>query len=101
MIDLAPDQLKQVIKILEQFVPDAKVWAFGSRIRMTANENSDLDLVIVGKEKIPQKTYYQIKDAFEESELPIKVDVLDWYRISTEFQTNIKKQYELIYPMKP
>jgi predicted nucleotidyltransferase len=96
MIDLSNDLMKQVINILEQYVPHAEVWAFGSRVRGTAREHSDLDLVVIDKQKIPQKTYYQLLEAFKESELPIRVDVLDWHRITSEFQRNIKKQYEVV-----
>ena len=61
-------------------------------------EVQKFDIVIVGEHKLSQKVFYALKDAFEESELPIKVDVLDWHRISCEFQNNIKAQYEPIYP---
>ena len=96
MIDLSEDLMEQVINILEQYIPDAEVWAFGSRVRGTAKKHSDLDLVVVGKQKIAQKTYYQLQEAFQESELPIRVDILDWHRITSEFQQNIKKQYAVI-----
>ncbi len=98
MIDLAPSQLRTVIQILDTYVPSIDVWAFGSRVRKTASEYSDLDIVIVGDDKIPQKTFYQLKDAFEESDLPIRVDVLDWHRISTAFKKNIEAQHIKIYP---
>ena len=100
MIDLQPTQLYQVIKILDKLVPTTMVWAFRSRVRDTASEHSDLDIVIIGKQKVPQKTFYQLKDAFEESDLPIRVDVLDWHRISSEFQKNIEACYIKIYPPK-
>ena len=93
MIDLPSEQLAQVRDILKLYAPNTPVWAFGSRAQMTANKHSDLDIVIVGERKIPQKTLYQLIDAFEESELPIKIDVLDWHRISEAFQNNIKQQY--------
>jgi predicted nucleotidyltransferase len=91
MIDLSPDQLKLVKQIFKQHVPNAEVWAFGSRVTGKAKNYSDLDLVVVGKERLPPKQYYQLQDAFEESELPIKVDVLDWYRITPRFRENIQK----------
>ena len=96
MIDLSPDLKKQVTSILEQYVPNAEVWAFGSRVNGTARDHSDLDLVVIDEQKIPQKKYYQLQEAFQESELPIRVDVLDWHRITPEFQQNIRKQYEVI-----
>ncbi len=55
MIDLASDQLKKVQIILESLVPNTSVWAFGSRVHMTANKHSDLD--IVGEQKLPKNFF--------------------------------------------
>lgn len=96
MIDLRPELLEMVKKILNRIVPGATVLAFGSRVAGTAKKHSDLDLVVITDNALPQKQYYQLKDAFEESELPIKVDVLDWCRISPEFKRNIQQRYEVI-----
>lgn len=100
MIDLRADLLETVKAVLVDYVGEAEVWAFGSRVTMTAKDYSDLDLVVVGKEKLPQRNYYHLKDAFEESDLPIRVEVLDWHRISLEFQNNIRKKYEVILKRK-
>ena len=96
MINLSPDLVKQVMVIIEQYAPNAAVWAFGSRVSGTARDHSDLDLVVIDEQKLPQKTYYRLQEAFQESELPIRVDVLDWHRITPAFQQNIKKQYAVI-----
>ena len=96
MINLSPDLIKQVRVIIEQYAPNAEVWAFGSRVSGTARDHSDLDLVVIDEQKLPQKTYYQLQEAFQESELSIRVDVLDWHRITPEFQQNIKNQYVVI-----
>lgn len=81
---------------MHQLIPDTPVWAFGSRVTHTAKPYSDLDLVIVSKEHIPQALYYQIKDAMEESDLPFKVDILDWHRISPSFRAIIQKNYVVL-----
>ena len=95
MIDISQEQRITIQKILEKFIPNTPVWAFGSRVHGTAKSYSDLDLVIVGSERIPVKIYYQLQDAFEESTLPYRVDLLDWHRISTAFQKVIKQEYVL------
>ena len=97
MIDLPENLLIQVKAILKKYVPEVEVWAFGSRVTGTAKVYSDLDLVVLGKDKLPQKQYYQLLEAFQESELPIRVDVLDWHRITPEFRKNIKKYYEVLF----
>lgn len=97
MLDLRPDLFELVQAILRQFVPAAEVWAFGSRVTGSAKEHSDLDLVVVAKEPLPKEVYYRLQDAFEESALPMRVDVLDWHRITPAFRANIEKRYEVIW----
>ena len=97
MIDLPENLLIQVKAILKQYVPEAEIWVFGSRVTGTAKDYSDLDLVVLEKEKLPQKQYYQLQEAFQESELPIRVDVLDWHRITPAFRNNIKENYEVLF----
>ncbi|MBA3065299.1 MAG: hypothetical protein CVU78_07335 [Elusimicrobia bacterium HGW-Elusimicrobia-2] len=100
MIDVAPQYLEIILKILRKNIPDLEVRAFGSRVTGTAKDYSDFDLAIVGKEKLFDKTFYALKENFEESDLPFRVDVLDWSRISKEFKKVIEKQYEIIQNAK-
>jgi len=96
MIDLPPQDLTTIKRILAKHVPDCEVRAFGSRVTWTAKPHSDLDLVVVGKEKLSRSLLSLLKGSFEDSALPVTVDLLDWHRISPEFQKNITKQYETI-----
>lgn len=96
MIDVSPFHLEIIKDILRKYVPRYEVRAFGSRVTWTAKDYSDLDLVILWKEKIPKKIFYNLKEAFQESNLTFRVDVIDWQRISPEFRANIEKQYEVV-----
>lgn len=96
MIDLRPDFLAIVQEILQRLVPACEVRAFGSRQKWTAKETSDLDLVVVGSQRLPLKTMATLKEAFEESILPMRVDVLDWNAISEEFRRVIEAGFEVI-----
>jgi predicted nucleotidyltransferase len=62
------------------------VRAFGSRCNGKAQKSSNLDLAIVENEKIDSKLLIDIKDAFEESDLPYQIDVLDWHSVSNNFR---------------
>jgi len=96
MIDLAPRHLEKVRTILRQHVPQCEVRAFGSRVSRTAKDYSDLDLALVGAGKLNADALRHLKEAFEESDLPFRVDVLDWHDTSPEFQKVIEKQYEVL-----
>ncbi len=93
MIDVSAAQLKTIRQILVQYVPHTTVWAFGSRVLGTAQPYSDLDLAIVGTEKIPRATLTQLKEAFVASDIPFRVDILDWHRVSPSFQQIIAAQF--------
>jgi type I restriction enzyme S subunit len=96
MIDLRPDHLEIVRDLLRQHVPECEVRAFGSRFKWTAKQASDLDLAVVGTKRLPTKKIMRLKEAFEESILPMRVDVLDWHAITPEFQRVIDAGFEVI-----
>lgn len=96
MIDLPPKHLLLVKKILAQHTPSCEVRAFGSRVSGNAKPYSDLDLAFLCANALPQAQLFALQIAFEDSELPIKVDVLDWHSIPAEFQALISKNYVVI-----
>lgn len=96
MIDLRPDHLEIVRCLLREHVPGCEVRAFGSRYKGTARNASDLDLAVVGTERLLPRKIAQLKEAFEESTLPMRVDVLDWHAITPEFQRVIEVGFEVI-----
>ena len=101
MIDVVPYQLKIINAILQKHVPYCEVRAFGSRVTYTAKNYSDLDLAIVGKKRLTDKILYALKEDFQESDLPFRIDILDWYTISKEFQAVIKRNYKVLQKAKP
>lgn len=100
MMDLKPKHVRIVKDILSQYVPEATVYAFGSRVRLTAKRHSDLDLVIMGKEAIPIQQMNLLEEAFADSDLPFRVDVMDWHLISDNFREHIANCRELVIEAK-
>lgn len=95
-VNLTPDQLELVKAILKKQVPDCEVRVFGSRLTGQIKKYSDLDLALVGKEKINRQVLIRLKEDFEASSLPFRVDLLDWHRITKEFQVVIEKNYLIL-----
>ena len=95
-IDLNPNHLEIVERILTEHVPECEVRAFGSRATWTARDYSDLDLAIVGEGPLPWRALSHLREAFEESRLPMRVDVLDWHDISQSFQEVIQRDYVVL-----
>ena len=89
-IDLNPTHLDLVERILAEHVPGCEVRAFGSRAAWTARDYSDVDLAVVGDGPLHWRTLSRLREAFEESRLPMRVDVLDWHAISDGFRETIR-----------
>ena len=92
MIDLSPRQLATVKSILAEHVPECEVRAYGSRATWTARDYSDVDLAVVGKGPLDREVIADLKEAFQDSDLPMRVDVLDWHSVSEEFREAIKAE---------
>jgi type I restriction enzyme S subunit len=75
--------------ILRRRVPGYEVWAFGSRARGAAKRYSDLDLAIISDTALPLGIGADLADDFSESDLPWRVDVVDWATTSPAFRAII------------
>lgn len=85
-IDLKADDWLVVRDILRREVPEFAVWAFGSRVKGTAKAYSDLDLAIMTDTPLSMERLATLKEAFDESDLPFRVDVVDWAVTSPSFR---------------
>ena len=74
-----------------------QVYAFGSRARWTAKKHSDLDLVVRCHEPLTLKCLGSLQEAFAESDLPMRVDVVDWQIISDRFRQLIEQDCVAIW----
>lgn len=90
--DIKPGEWEIVHGILDRHVPGREVWAFGSRIRGAAKAFSDLDLVILGNHPLDLSTLAELREDFSESNLPFKVDVVDWATTSEAFRKIIEAE---------
>ncbi len=77
-VDAAERDLQTVREILRKHVPARAVVAFGSRVTGRAKPFSDLDLAIMGDVAVPAATLAALADDLDESDLPFKVDLVEW-----------------------
>jgi len=95
-IDISADQWRIISAIVKTHLPDKTVWAFGSRVKHTSKPYSDLDLIIIGDDAIPLNVLASLGNAFADSDLPFKVDLLDWATVSQEFRTVIENDHVVL-----
>lgn len=92
------DQEMAIIRrILGAMMPEYEVWAFGSRVHgRCLRKFSDIDLAIIADAPVDSGRLSELKEAFAESDLPYRVDVVDFASASQAFRDIIQQEYEVI-----
>jgi type I restriction enzyme S subunit len=89
-IALSPEHRRIVLDLLAEHLPHGgKVWMFGSRATGRARRYSDLDLAIDAGRPLTLDEAAILREAFEESDLPWRVDIIDWRGIDNRFREAI------------
>lgn len=96
LLDIRSDHLRIVQDVLRKHVPQHEVWAFGSRVTRTAKPYSDLDLVVMTDRPLPLAVSAALEDDFSASDLPWKVDVVDWATTGESFRRIIERDKALV-----
>ncbi len=80
--------IKEIRNIIFRFLNPEKynAFIFGSRAGGGARKFSDYDIGIIGNKPVPSFKKVLIEEALEESNIPYKVDVVDFSLVSSEFK---------------
>jgi len=97
-LGLDPLDVSVLLAVLKQYAPGAEVWAFGSRVSGNARPFSDLDVVLVQDEPLDAQTCAELHYALSESDLPVKVDVVEWSRTKPSFREIILQNHIVLKP---
>lgn len=101
-LDLRPEWLETVQRLMALHLPDAEVFAYGSRVNGSSHEGSDLDLIARNPNDPtqPLSGFTALREAFAESNLPILIDLLDWARLPESFRQEISRSVTVkVYPL--
>ena len=83
--------------LLREYVPDAEVWAYGSRINGESHEGSDLDLALRSPTLEPLGApFTDLVEAFRESNIPILVQASDWAMLPESFRNEIARSHVVL-----
>ncbi|WP_396166185.1 nucleotidyltransferase family protein [Flavobacterium sp.] len=91
-IHISNNQLQTTKSILKKSITkETLIWIFGSRVSSNYKPYSDLDIALqnTSNKTISLKTLASIKADFIDSDLPWKVDVIDYNSISGIFKQNV------------
>ncbi|MDE2666436.1 MAG: restriction endonuclease subunit S [Acidobacteriota bacterium] len=94
-IDITTDQRKTVMALLASHLPNTTAWVYGSRVKWTSSPKSDLDLVVFAT---PEQTgqVSNLREAFEESNLPFRVDLFVWDDVPEQFRETIEMEHVVL-----
>ena len=94
-IDITSDQRKTLLSLLERYLPNTAAWVYGSRVKWTSRPQSDLDLVVFATPD-QQRRVSELREAFEESNLPFRVDLFVWDDVPEQFHKQIEAEHVVL-----
>jgi hypothetical protein len=96
MIDYNKKYLSMIKEIIFSIIDknEYKVFLFGSRATVRFNRYSDVDIGLLGNKPLG-KAYYKIINKIEESNIPYKVDIIDFALVDEKFKKIALQEIEI------
>ena len=91
-IDITTEDCKTVLALLQRHLPGTTAWVYGSRLKWTSRPQSDLDLVVFATPE-QRRQIGDLREAFEESNLPFRVDLFVWDDVPDSFRRRIEAEH--------
>ena len=98
-IDITAQQHKTVLALLARHLPNTTAWVYGSRVKWTARPQSDLDLVAFATPAQAGRVS-DLREAFEESNLPFRVDLFVWDDVPEQFRKTVEAEHVVLVEKK-
>ena len=94
-IDITAKQRKIILALLERHLPNTTAWVYGSRAKWASRPQSDLDMVVFSTLEQNGRVS-NLREAFEESNLPFRVDLFVWDAVPEQFRKQIKRDHVVL-----
>ena len=79
------DIVKQIV-LKHVPINEFAVFLFGSRAAGNSNSLSDIDVGVLGMEPLPTSILANLESDLEESIVPFKIDLIDFYQVDKAFK---------------
>ena len=99
-IDITDEQRKTILTLLQRYLPGTAAWTYGSRVKWTSRPQSDLDLVVFATPEQSGRVGV-LREAFEESDLPFRVDLFVWDEVPASFRKQIGSEHVVLVEKEP
>ena len=94
-IDITTEERETILALLQQYLPGTVAWVYGSRVTGTSTPKSDLDLIVLATPE-QRRQVGDLREAFEESNLPFRVDLFVWDDVPESFRGRIETEHVVI-----
>jgi len=89
--------LKKVVEIVSKYLPNCRIYLFGSRAKGTARKNSDFDIAVDCGSKIPFSVMAKIEGELEELPTLKSFDLVDLSLVSDDFRKMVERTGVILY----
>ena len=95
VLDITAAERRTVRALLQRHLPGATAWVYGSRAKWTSTPRSDLDVVVFST---PEQLRHvgDLREAFEESNLPFRIDLFVWDEVPESFKAHVEAHHVVI-----
>lgn len=83
---------EKIIKVIEIFFPDAKIYLFGSRATNKYQAHSDIDIAIDAGQPMSITQKGQINSMIDALNIPQKIDLIDFHRAPQLLKDSILRE---------
>ena len=94
-VDITSEEYRTVLELLKRHLPGTTAWIYGSRVKWTSRPQSDLDIVVFATSDQAGRVG-ALREAFEESNLPFRVDLFVWDALPESFRHQIEAEHVLV-----
>ena len=94
-IDITAEQRETVLALLQRHLPNTTAWVYGSRAQWTSRPQSDLDMVVFATPE-ENSQVSDLRESFEESNLPFRVDLFIWDEVPEQFRNQIEAEHAVL-----
>ena len=93
--DITAAERSIVRALMHWHLPRVTAWVYGSRANRTSNPRSDLDMVVFSTPE-QRRHVADLREEFEESNLPFRVDLFVWDEVPESFKAQIEAHHVAI-----
>ena len=87
-----PEYKKKLVVVITNYLPNAKIYLYGSRSTGTHRPTSDIDLAIDAGEKINKEVMDNINKGVEGLHLSLEVEIVDMHDITQGHLERIERE---------